>query len=233
MSNMCCWLWCSRVQRSFKSATPEPNMICLSSLISPLCKQQEKGCSLEALTRKLWLHLWCSLEKVCNWLDNVMICLSSEHCNSVDLRLIDTWLQPDSTITNSNAQSKYTEWLTLNSSWTKFLPRDQYIHQKTVSPTMKFGFCFLGQCRHCRVSIARCAPPNPSCKFTPWIYLLQSLKMMKMVEDPFGNFLYSIIPKFEIFVLVFVCWKDLIPINFHIHFHVTNCGNSECSNSLN
>ncbi len=43
MSNVCCWLWCSRLQRSSKSATPEPNVICLSSLISPLCKQQEKG----------------------------------------------------------------------------------------------------------------------------------------------------------------------------------------------
>jgi hypothetical protein len=137
-----------------------------------------------------------------------MICLSSEHCNSVDLRLIDTWLQPDSTITNSNVQSKYTEWLTLNSSWTKFLPRDQNMHQETVSPIMKFWFCFLGWSRHCRVSIVRCAPPNPSCKFTPWIYLSQSLKMMKMVEDPFGSFLCSIIPKCEVFLLVFVCGKD-------------------------
>jgi hypothetical protein len=38
--------------------------------------------------------------------------------------------------------------------------------------------------------------------------LSQSLKMMKMVEDPFGNFLYSIIRKSEIFLLVFVCGKD-------------------------
>jgi hypothetical protein len=38
--------------------------------------------------------------------------------------------------------------------------------------------------------------------------LSQSLKMMKMVEDPFGKFLYSTIPKSEIFLLVFVCGKD-------------------------